>query len=311
MFIENHSSLVTKRFYFLRMLLVVLILMNSFSLIHAQQVPDTSRFFIIDQPAFTANQGPVVCIDAGHNNYHTLEGRYSAFGNILQADGYRMLSNKEEITAEVLKNCDIYVISNPLHASNVGNWQLPNPSAFSTSEITALQNWVKEGGGLFLIADHMPFAGAAVSLGRIFGFEFLNSFAMDTRRRNFDWFSKASGHLHETPLTNSIDSVISFTGSAFVIPKNAMPILSLDEHYTVQMPIVAWQFSDDTPALLGTGLYQLAYRTYGKGRVVVSGEAAMFSAQLAGPNQRQIGLNNPKAKSNIDLLRRLVGWLGE
>lgn len=300
-----------KDFLFLRFGSFLICLLGIGTMLNAQQLPDTSRFFTIDQPAYALNKGPKVCIDAGHNNFHTLEGRYTAFGNILRADGFRMFSNDKEITTDLLTGCDIYVISNPLHASNVGNWQLPNPSAFSESEINALETWVREGGSLFLIADHMPFAGAAQDLGRAFGFEFLNSFAMDTRRRNFDWFSKVSGHLHENALTSGIDSVVTFTGSAFVIPKNATPVLSLDEHYSVLMPRVAWQFSDDTPSLSGNGLYQLAYRNYGKGKVMVSGEAAMFSAQLAGPNQLQMGLNNPMAKRNIDLLRRLVGWLGE
>lgn len=54
-----------------------------------------------------------------------------------------------------------------------------------------------------------------------------------------------------------------------------------------------------------------AYRTFGRGRVVVSGEAAMFSAQLAGPQQFPMGLNNPAAVQNIKLLRQIMAWLGE
>lgn len=296
---------------FLRLGSFVLFLFGLVAITNAQQVPDTSRFFVIDEPAYAGNPGPVVCIDAGHNNFHTLDGRYAAFGNILKADGYQLTANDEEITPEMLDYCAIYVISNPLHESSVGNWQLPNPSAFSESEIKAMETWVREGGRLFLIADHMPFAGAAQDLGRAFGFEFFNSFAMNQQRSRFDWFSKASGHFHENELTHGIDSVITFTGSAFAIPANATPVLSLDERFIVQMPVVAWQFSEDTPSMPGSGLYQIAYRNYGKGKVVVSGEAAMFSAQLAGPNKVQMGLNNPNARRNIDLLRRLVGWLAE
>jgi len=54
----------------------------------------------------------------------------------------------------------------------------------------------------------------------------------------------------------------------------------------------------------------LAYRTFGKGKLVVSGEAAMFSAQLAN-GQFQMGLNHPAARQNIPLLLNLIRWLGE
>ena len=277
----------------------------------AQQLPDTSRFFEIETPRYPAGKGPAVMIDAAHNNFHTLDGRYRAFGNILEADGYRLLSNEEPFTAEALKRCDILVISNPLHASNQGNWQLPTPSAFTPEEVIVVERWVAGGGRLFLIADHMPFAGAAADLGRAFGFEYLNGFAMDNRRRQFEYFTHRQGLLHDDPLTKGLESIVTFTGSAFLIPTAATPVISLDEQYTILMPAQAWDFTDDTPFVNGNGFHQLAYRTYGRGKVMVSGEAAMFSAQLAGPNQAPMGLNNPAAGSNIPLLRNLMGWLGE
>ncbi|HAW81680.1 MAG TPA: hypothetical protein DCX27_19455, partial [Balneola sp.] len=73
---------------------------------------------------------------------------------------------------EVLLSCDIYAIINPLHKSNLGNWVLPNPSAFTEQEIKEINQWVNQGGRLFLVADHMPFGGAAYDLAHSFGFEF-------------------------------------------------------------------------------------------------------------------------------------------
>ncbi len=277
--------------------------------IQAQQIPDTSRFFEIEAPRYAAGEGPAVMIGAAHNNFHTLDGRYRAFGNILEADGCRLLSNEEPFTEEGLKRCDILVISNPLHASNQNNWELPTPSAFASEEISAVEQWVAGGGSLFLIADHMPFAGAAADLGRAFGFEFLNSFAMDNRRRQIEYFTRQQGLLFEDPITKKLDSIATFTGSAFLIPSSAKPLLGLDEHYTILLPAQAWNFTDDTPFTGGKGFYQLAYRPYGKGKIVLSGEAAMFSAQLAGPNQSRVGLNNPAASRNVELLRNIVGWL--
>ena len=47
----------------------------------------------------------------------------------------------------------------------------------------------------------------------------------------------------------------------------------------------------------------------GKGRVAVFGEAGMFTAQLAGPKQRPMGMNAPEAKQNHQLLLNVMHWL--
>jgi hypothetical protein len=46
-----------------------------------------------------------------------------------------------------------------------------------------------------------------------------------------------------------------------------------------------------------------------KGRVVMSGEAAMFTAQLAGPQQFPAGMNAPYARNNYRLLLNIIHWL--
>jgi hypothetical protein len=47
----------------------------------------------------------------------------------------------------------------------------------------------------------------------------------------------------------------------------------------------------------------------GKGRVAVFGEAAMFSAQLGGPNRIPVGMNSPDADQNYRLLLNVMHWL--
>jgi hypothetical protein len=48
--------------------------------------------------------------------------------------------------------------------------------------------------------------------------------------------------------------------------------------------------------------------TSGKGRVIVLGEAAMLSAQLAGPNKMAFGMNRPGI-DNRQLALNIVHWL--
>jgi len=277
----------------------------------AQQVADTAFVFPIQHPKYESGKGSLVMIDAAHHNFHTLVGRYAPFGKVLQNDGYRLTSNAIPFAIKSLLECRILVISNPLDSSNTaGRWRLPNPSAFSAAEISAVHDWVKSGGRLLLIADHMPFAGAAQSLAAAFGFEFLNCFAMDNRSRSLERFYKGNQTLIENEITQGLDTVVSFTGSAFRIPKAAKPILNL-KNYTLLSPDVAWQFEENTPSLSGDGFCQGAYMNYGKGKIVVMGEAAMFTAQLAGPNRAPTGINHPEARQNGQLLLNIIHWLDQ
>ncbi len=290
--------------------IVALLIMLGSSQLVAQQVPDTAYHFAIANPRYETGKGSTVLVDAAHNNFHTLDNRYAPFGKLLQNDGYRLASNAQLVTPEVLGECRIFVISNPLDSSNLGAWQLPNPSAFSQNEITAMNEWVKNGGRLLLIADHMPFAGAAQELAQSFGFEFFNCFAMDNRRRNLERFYRGNQSLLENEITHGVDTVVTFTGSAFRIPHGAMPILAL-KNYTISSPRVAWQFEENTPTVSGDGFFQGAYMQYGKGKIVVMGEAAMFSAQLAGPNRSPVGFNRPEARQNNQLLLNIIHWLDQ
>jgi len=275
-----------------------------------QQIADTAFTYTPLNPKYAPGKGSLVWIDEAHVNFHTLGGRYAPFGKVLQQDGYRVGTNTQTFDLERLQSCRILVISNALDSSNAGNWNLPNPSAFSADEIKAVNQWVKNGGRLLLIADHMPFAGAAEALGRSFGIEFLNCFANDNRRRRLERFFPENGGLLPHPISKGIDTVVTFTGSAFRIPEGATPLLAL-KNYTLIMPDISWQFEENSPYLSSEGYYQGACLPYGKGRVVVMGEAAMFSAQLAGPNRNMVGMNAPEAGQNAQFLLNIMHWLDE
>ena len=49
---------------------------------------------------------------------------------------------------------------------------------------------------------------------------------------------------------------------------------------------------------------------FGKGRVVVMGEAGMLSAQLAGPNKTAFGMNRPGI-DNRQLALNIMHWLSK
>lgn len=275
----------------------------------AQQVADPDVDLSVASPAYRAESGPRVAIDGAHHNFHTVGGRYAPFAQLLRNDGFRVSGSEASFTDESLANVDVLVIANALAAEDVEEWRLPNPSAFTADEIAAVRRFVERGGSLLLIADHMPMAGAAADLGAAFGIAFANGFAMDEDNEP-DLFTRDNGGLVDGPLTTGIPQVRSFTGSAFTAPAEAHALMRLDARYTVLMPEVAWQFSETTPRVSGEGKLQGATMEVGRGRVAVFGEAAMFTAQVAGPERVPMGLRAPGAEHNKQFVLNVMRWLG-
>jgi hypothetical protein len=278
----------------------------------AQQVPDTLFSHSISNPVYFAGKGPTIFIDGAHNNFHTLSGGFKPFGKLLRDDGYVVKSSTEMFTAETLTPAKIVVIANALHSSNTQRWSLPTPSAFTDDEIDAINTWVKSGGSLFLIADHMPCPGAAEKLAASFGIKFYNGFAMSKGNNGKDIFKVGSG-LAESSLTKGrnneerVTSVQTFTGQAFQVPEEATAIITLDDRYEVLLPETAWEFTKGTPRLPAAGFVQGAYMVYGEGRLVVFGEAAMFTAQIHGKSK--FGMNSQSASQNAQFLLNTIHWL--
>src|SRR5690349_17451216 len=104
----------------------------------AQQVADTLFNPTITNPAYENGKGTIVLIDEAHSNFHTVNGRFKAFANVLRKDGYVVNGSAQPFTQEQLNKGKILVISNALHSSNLESWKLPTPSAFTDEEISAV-----------------------------------------------------------------------------------------------------------------------------------------------------------------------------
>ncbi len=263
---------------------------------------------------FSKDKSPVVFLDEAHHNFHTMNGRYQAFSKILKSDGYLVKANKALFSESSLKDVDILVISNALNAQNVKNWDLPNYSAFTRGEIEAVYHWVKNGGSLFLIADHMPFPKAAEDLADIFGFQFNNGYVEELQNKE-QLFQKSNASLveHEilTGMNNneSIDVVKAFTGQAFLSPPNAKPLLVFGDSAVSFMPARSWKFPEDTPEITVKGWHQGATLEFHQGRIVVFGEAAMFTAQVSGESKMKMGVIAKGAERNEQFLLNIMHWL--
>jgi len=281
----------------------------------SQQIADTNFNPVIAKPEYARGKGPVVAVDEGHNNFHTANGRYLPFARLLLEDGYVVNGYKGDFMESQLQDIRILVIANALNKINIQNWYLPTPSAFSKAETETVRRWVEKGGSLFLIADHMPFGGAADDLASAFGFIFTNGFAADTSKPGDIYFYRKDNTLMPCSITNGrntneiVNKVVTFTGQAIRSPPEATSILRFDDRYLLMETDTAWVFDSRTRYTPIKGWSQGAYLKYGKGRVVMFGEAAMFSAQLAGQNKIRIGMNSDYAEENYKLLLNIIHWL--
>ncbi len=277
--------------------------------ISAQQAVDSSFHPGVERPAYRAGTGPVVLFDEAHNSSHSLSRSFRPFAELLRLDGYRVGPLQTKLGDTALAGADILVIVNVLAAENVGNWKLPTPSAYTADEIESVRQWVSDGGSLLLVADHMPFPGATAELARALGFDFVNNFAIDTATWDPIVFRRRDESLARHPITDGIDSVATFTGQAFRAGDPAIaPLLTFGPGIVTYEPAVAWEF-DGVPASAAAGMLQGAARTFGAGRVVVLGEAAMLTAQVTGPARRPMGMNAPVAEQNQRFVLNLMRWL--
>ena len=288
----------------------VLLVLISFTA-EAQQLADPEFNTSVANPAYNKN-GPRVLFDEAHHNFHTTEGRYKPFADLLLNDGYRIVRNREPFTKSSLESFKVLVIANALGAEEIDD-QGADASAFTEEEIAAVQEWVKGGGSLLLIADHAPFGGAAAALATRFGVDMTNGYTFDPQNSVAGSpsqliFSRENKLLANHPIAEGrneeerVNLLRSFTGQSLKGPKESVAILSLSETATDSPGFEA------TSPVSAAGRAQALALKFGKGRVVVQGEAAMLSAQISGTEKRRMGMNVP-GNDNRQYVLNVMHWL--
>jgi Domain of unknown function (DUF4350) len=267
------------------------------------QRPDPRFDSSVRHPAYT-DTGPEVLFDEAHQNFHTTETGYKPFADLIRNDGYRIRANREPFTTSNLAGVSILVVVNALGANGH-----EARSAFTDAECAAVAAWVADGGSLLLVADHAPFGSAARKLAEQFDVKMFLRYARDDENSDGDnerlVFSRSNGLLADHPITEGRDAserlnrVVTFTGQSLTGPAGSVAFLKLgDNAYDWESRKVRY------PAL---GHAQgIAFR-YGKGRVVVLGEAAVLTAQLD-PLGFKFGMNRP-GSDDKQLVLNIMHWL--
>ena len=277
----------------------------------AQQLPDLEFNVSVENPAYK-REGPRVMFDEAHHNFHTTEGRYKPFVDLLMNDGYRVIRNRQPFSKTTLSSYKILVIANALGAEEDDD-EGADKSAFTDEEIQAVQEWVKGGGALLLIADHAPFGGAAAALANRFGVEMSKGWTFDPQNSVAGSpsqliFSHENKLLANHPITEGrgenerLKLVRSFTGQSLKGPEGSAAILLLSDTATDRPAF------DSKESVSAAGRAQAVALKFGKGRVLVQGEAAMLSAQVSGPDKRTMGMNVP-GNDDRQYVLNVMHWL--
>jgi hypothetical protein len=231
---------------------------------------------------------------------------------LLFNDGYHVTVNRQPFTKALLATVKILVIVNPLGSEDVDDEGAEAP-AFTSAECEAVSEWVKSGGALLFVVDSGPFASAAETLAKSVGVEMskneLTGAAEDKalEAAGAIVYSRQNQSLAEHAIINGrneterLDRVIVFGGQSLKGPNGSEPLLKLParaDKKTTEQP---------KPDATSPGAQAITFRL-GKGRVVMLGDAAMFSAQVSGADNKPFGMNWPDI-DNRQLVLNVMHWL--
>jgi hypothetical protein len=293
-----------------------------FSQTFAQPIPDPSFDPSIAEPTYRTAH-PRVVVDEYHFNYHTIAGRYLPFAALIRNDGYVVAAGTEKFTGEFLSRVDVLVVANARGAETPPQTAA---DAFTAAECDAVTEWVKAGGRMLLIADHEPFGRSARTLAARFGVRMGLGHVFDHEQSLIDptfiSYTPDHGLVRDHPITlgrntaERVRHVLTFDGQSLQTPTGAVALLTLGPE--ARESDNAQQLEAGIGRRVGGHAQGIAL-IRGKGRVVIMGEAAMFSAQVyrpgapgqgSGPDPGEIrfGMNVP-GNDDRQFVLNVMHWL--
>src|SRR6185295_2957533 len=99
----------------MKLLLTFCVFLLTCTPVFGQQQADPEFNTSVENPAYK-KEGPRVMFDEAHHNFHTAEGRYKPFVDLMFNDGYRVIRNRQPFTKQSLGTYKILVIANALGA---------------------------------------------------------------------------------------------------------------------------------------------------------------------------------------------------
>jgi hypothetical protein len=239
---------------------------------------------MVADPRYLGCGGPTILFDRTHVNFHQVTpesgrnpGRFWGFAKLLARDGYVVRDSTIPFAALFPAiPAKILAIANPR--------SLIGPAAIPPPDVTAVVDWVEQGGSLLVSIDHSPFDRTDALLAE-FGLEQFGHNAMTFT------FTIANGGVNPTsPIAAGIGEVTTFTGTAFRVA-TPLPQATYD-------PVLTFPPNSPNNA---DGWQQGMAIEFGMGRVYVSAESGGLTAQDS------FGMH--ETPDNEQYVRNVVHWL--
>ena len=220
-----------------------------------------------------------------------------------------------------LRPFDILIIANPLpdrmdsltkraqRDKEPFRWStVATQSAYTVSEISAIRNWVYNGGSLLLILDHAPYGKSGGLLAEVFGVECRNvgtydSLSLDPAVDTIGGvrdilFTRSNGLIGNHSIMNGVDSITTYTGESLMGPPKSTVLLHLSSTaYDRDWLPETRQFRNRS----AEGRSQGIALEFGHGRIVILGEAAQFRPAFVSRSDR----------GNWQFLLNILKWLAK
>jgi len=234
------------------------------------------------------SMSPAYCADVVFDECHaqtagnadwTASGGFSDFANTFKAYGLNVVSAKKGITADILKNASVLVLSEP-------------NSVFTKEEKTAIDEFVKRGGGLFAIADHK---GADRNNDGIDAIGVLNQI-LPKMGLQFD-----TNSINEFPIP-----VDPSEDPAFLTGVKAMGTWA-----GTTVTAVSPESKSIIPSKKQSGKFLMGYSAPAgyKGRVVAFGDSSVFDDGTGAPGKKLYDGYNRKECTHIQLAKNSIDYL--
>jgi hypothetical protein len=221
-----------------------------------------------------------ILIDEGHSDWEwttqpydtTWYGAKSGYNYYCLADYwnyfYHVETRSEKLTPELLSGWDVLVIKTPT-------------SGFAPEEVDAVEAFVKNGGGLFLIGDHTNVFGTSTHLNRLaepFGMYFRYDATYNLRNLGLSLYERPERFSH--PVTRFMPTYLFATSctlysplfSENVILGYGLRAMYLDYSEISYFPVKVEKYDYDFGLFMQAGGVK-----YGKGRVLGYTDSTCFS----------------------------------
>lgn len=197
------------------------------------------------------------------------------FGNAFTYRGAKLAQLAEAPTAANLKGASVYIIVDPDTKK-----ETPQPNYIGPEHVTAITEWVKGGGTLFLMGN-------------------------DSGNAEFEHFNQLAGQFGIHFNENSINRVIGsdYVMGKFMIPAGNQVLKSVKQVYMKEVSTLSLK-SPATPVFTDKGNTIIAMARLGKGKVLAVGDPWVYDEYTDG---RKIPMEYENFKAAQDLAEWLLG----